>query len=279
MACSTPSGMSELVKSSQSHRLQGLLCLLLGLAIAGAAVRPSALRDDAMEFRSSFTLAESDFSTPLVTSAHAVNEVLSETTSFQSLAAYDQHTTWYRTAGGEAFDANLTRFAGNIFGAVGAKNVVTAPVETLSTDLPGIYLSESFWKEKLGADARWIGGVMHLYQIPHRVLGVVRTAHPMFADTEIWQPITRSAPYAAIGSLRVVGLLAEGIDWNQAAADLTSAVRRIARAQPNLFDSICKIVPVSEKLIMRPAPEETAANRLRGRPLLDQANPGPNAAS
>lgn len=279
MACSPACGMKNLVKLSQSPRLQRLLCAMLGMAITAATMVPSALQDDGTELKPSFTLAESDYSTPLITSYQAVQAVLCETTSFRSLAAYDQHTTWYRLGGTESFDAQLTRFAGDLFEVIGAKTVASAPADALPSGLPSVYISERFWKTELGGDAQWLGATLVVHQCAHRIAGVIRAAHPIFADTEIWLPISRTVPHEALGSLRVVGMLEAGVTWGEAAHDLSQAVRRISRANPVLFDSICKIVPVSEKLIMRPAPEETASRRTRSHPLLGTRAVEANVAS
>jgi hypothetical protein len=58
--------------------------------------------------------------------------------------------------------------------------------------------------------------------------------------------------------LRVAGSLAEGASWEEATRDLAACVRELRRLDPAASGLPCKLVPVENRLFLRPSDEMLA---------------------
>ena len=105
-----------------------------------------------------------------------------------------------------------------------------------------VVVSDAFFRRRLGADPRAIGGTLRLNGQPFTVVGVAPEGFQgtrLFSYApDLWVPVSQHAvmspdsagwlDLATGGSFQVLGRLAAGADRDQAAAEALVAVRRIA---------------------------------------------------
>jgi putative ABC transport system permease protein len=120
-------------------------------------------------------------------------------------------------------------------------------------------LSNRFWRERFGNDPSVIGRSLQLDSKYMTVVGVMRTALPLFSDPDLWVP----APFANPGMagrrghfLRPIGLLKPGVSLSQAQADLDTIAARLAKSYPDTNEGwSLQLSPLQTALVgdVRPA--------------------------
>lgn len=137
------------------------------------------------------------------------------------------------------------RFSGsyvsaNTFGLLGRQPALGRDFRA-EDDRPGappvVILSHGVWINRYGADAAVIGRAIRVNGVPSIVVGVmpVGFGFPMTAD--VWQPLallpgilTQTRPARALSG---VGRLADGVNLDQARADLNTIAARLSRDYPD----------------------------------------------
>ena len=95
-------------------------------------------------------------------------------------------------------------------------------------------LSHSLWRERFGADPRAIGRKVLLDGAPHTVVGVMSAGREFPPDTQLWLPhdFREEAENRGNRGWAAVGRLADGIDRDDAGADLAGIAAALAVEYP-----------------------------------------------
>ena len=128
-----------------------------------------------------------------------------------------------------------------------------------AANAPGVaVLSETWWRNSLGADRNILGRKLNLSGVPCTVVGVMASSfHFPGPNYEIWTnlrliPPTRRGPFPYRG----LGRLKPGVTLGQAQADTNAVAQRIERENPVTYHHMTMpVVPLRDAIIgnIRPA--------------------------
>ncbi len=98
-----------------------------------------------------------------------------------------------------------------------------------------VVVSESFWRERLGADPAVLGTTLDLSGTPHRVVGVAPAGFAFPADARLWVPIQNDDEKCGRGCVlyKAVGRLAPGAGVERARRELRAIMARLEREYPD----------------------------------------------
>jgi len=177
-------------------------------------------------------------------SAEVIDEVVSRTTSFSSVAGWSGWS-YTLTGRGQARKIDAVRATTDFFKTLGASVNIGRTVDPAIDGQPGsdsvVVLSDAFWSREFGRDPSVLGSAINLSGDDRgRVFTVIGVMSPDFqfpdAKTEVWthHPPDRANPEYAEGYfLRTIARVAPGVTLSKAEADLLTAARRYAETLPD----------------------------------------------
>lgn len=116
-----------------------------------------------------------------------------------------------------------------------------------------VVLSDGVWKRRFGADPGVIGRAIRLNGRPHTVVGVMPASFHFPDWADVWTPLGWTADERAVRSnhnCTVVGRLRDGVDLDEAQAEMSTIADRLAREYPD--DNTgwgAVVVPLHENLV------------------------------
>ena len=202
-------------------RVEVILSLVLTVGIVTALLVPSKaqLKAGAVPGRAMFTLVEGDYMSPLFSSAttiHILNSVAKDVAQF---AGFDDFSARVKLNGALQV-VNVTRFSGYLLSILGLE---FAARDTTNRSGVPIYISESFWKTNFGGRKDVLGTEIVMHEMRFRVAGVIRDFEGLLSKTDLWIPVGSRSPLATLNSMKIVGALNDGLDWNAAQERIADA--------------------------------------------------------
>jgi putative ABC transport system permease protein len=188
-----------------------------------------------------------------------------DTTAFTQLAAFDDFSATL-TGFGEAQRVRAVSASGNMFALLGTEARI-GRVMVPEDDRPGAprvaVLTDGLWHRLFGGTPDAIGKTVILNSMPHTIVGVLPAdfSMPMIDDAEVWMTgdrgIPRSFPFSGdITAVRdshiiaVLGRLAPGVSREQAQAQLTSVMTRLAERHPDTNAGLgVNVRPLHEEIV------------------------------
>jgi hypothetical protein len=224
-------------------RPEVILSLLLTVGIVTALLVPSKeqLKAGVAMDRSIFTLVEGDYMSPLLscaTTIHILNSVANDVAQF---AGFDDFCA--RVKVNDAMQlANVTRFSGYLLSILGLEFALRDT--TNRSGLP-IYISETFWKTNFGARKDILGTEIFMHEMRYRVAGVIRDFKGLLSKTDLWIPVSSRSPLATLNSMKIVGALNDGSDWNAAQEKIADAFDQPTIDQVYAEAKGAKLLPIA----------------------------------
>jgi hypothetical protein len=202
-------------------RAEVILSLLLTMGIIAAALVPAKAQFKALvpRDRSVFTLVEGDYMSPLFSSAttiHILNSVANDVAQF---AGFDDFSA--RVKVNDAVQVvNITRFSGPLLSIL---DLQFALRDTTNRSGGAAYISESFWKTNFAARTDILGIEIVVHDMRYRIAGVIRDFDGLLSKTVFWISVNSRSPLATLNSMKIVGALNQGSDWNAAQEKIAQA--------------------------------------------------------
>ncbi|MEP6914193.1 MAG: ABC transporter permease, partial [Acidobacteriota bacterium] len=171
----------------------------------------------------------------------------SQTTTFASLAAYQQMTMNVSDSGHPPERTNGVRVTANTFGILGERPVLGRdfrPGEDRAGAEPVALLGYGLWKSRYGQDPAVIGRSIRVNEIATVIIGVMPEGNRFPNNADMWQAIV---PDAAIErrdarDFNLFGRLRPGVSLKQAQTEMTGIARRLEQQYPDTNKSIDAVV-------------------------------------
>ena len=266
-ACEQVQPMRKEDRSSRKRaRSEVILSLLLTVGIVTALLVPSKapLKAGVAMERSMFTLVEGDYMSPLLscaTTIHILNSVANDVAQF---AGFDDFSA--RVKVNDALQlANVTRFSGYLLSILGLEFAVRDT--TNRSGLP-IYISETFWKTNFAARKDILGMEILMHEIRYRVAGVIRDFDGLLSKTDLWIPVSSRSPFATLNSMKIVGALNEGSDWDAAQEKIADAFDQPIIEQAYAEAKGAKLLPMARGINFAEEPVLATHRASRGKAVL-----------
>ena len=95
-------------------------------------------------------------------------------------------------------------------------------------------LSQEFWTRAFGADPNVVGRAVILDEVPHTVVGILRSGQTIPGEAaDVWTPLRLSGSEARSGRyLRSMALLPQGMDIGKARTEMDAVAASISQATP-----------------------------------------------
>ena len=179
-----------------------------------------------------------------------------QNTTFSDIAAYRLDLAGLRT-GNSTYRCWYYKVSGNYFDMLGVQpargRVFHASDEHGPNSAPYIVLSHDFWRSHFSSDAGIVGATVNINTHPFTVIGVApREFHgtDLFIWPDFWMPIVNGQDYAGTDflswrgqhSLWILGKLKASVSPQQAADNLNSIARELARQYPDDDDLSARLV-------------------------------------
>lgn len=122
--------------------------------------------------------------------------------------------------------------------------------------IPVVMLSERLWQERYGADPAILGRSVLINGAPATVVGVMRDRSGFPSTADVWLPLAHLPGIASerrdARSLRAFGRLRDGVELDDARAELQSAFDRLALEYPETNKGMrARVIPVNERYLGR----------------------------
>jgi predicted permease len=181
---------------------------------------------------------------------------------FEGIAEF--HTMWFNLLGrGEPQRVQTGVVSSNFFSVFGVTPILGRDL-VAADERPGapavLLLSHSFWQRAYGGDPGIVGQTFEMNDRPHMVVGVLPPIPLYPNDNDVYMPTSacpfRSAPATENGRgarmTQVFARLRDGVDLDQARAELAVVVGRMREAHPGDYQDADRLriepVPVREEL-------------------------------
>ncbi len=186
--------------------------------------------------------------------------------SFSALAAYyGGGGANFNTAAGQPLRVKGARGTASLFPLLGV-NAILGRTFSPDDDRPGqnhvVLLNYGFWASEFGSDRGAVGKQIELNAEPYTVIGVLPKDFHFASENDLWTPLAldRAKPDDR-GShyLEVIGRLQPGVSMQEAAAELDSFARQLARQYPSNYPPDAGwgmfLVPLQKEVVgdVRPA--------------------------
>src|SRR5437773_5352349 len=155
---------------------------------------------------------------------------------FQFLAGFD----------GRGFTVMFGNEPENILGAAVSPNFLSVleaapilgrdflePEEHTGNDRVAL-ITHSFWKKRLGGDARWVGRTLTINNQPFTVVGVLPHdfRYVMMGDAQIFIPLNLETTLRGENFMSVIGRVKAGVSLRQAQSEMDSIARALEKEYP-----------------------------------------------
>jgi predicted permease len=170
--------------------------------------------------------------------------------SFSGLVAFDgddASAIWNRAGEGEVIQGRLV--SGNFFAQLGVNAALGRTLaeadDRAGAPQPLVVLSDSFWRNRMGADLGVVGKTMTLNGASFRVVGVAPAGFEgvlVANEPDFWAPLTMQAQFTRDPGrmtdrqsywLMVAGRLRAGVDAAQAQAEMHVLARQLEAEHPD----------------------------------------------
>ena len=110
-----------------------------------------------------------------------------------------------------------------------------APGEDAAGAAPVVILGYSVWKNRYSSDPAVIGRTLKINEVAYAIIGVMPERMRFPTNADMWRPLQPPAPETRRTSrqIGVFGRLANGVTWNQAAAEMAGISRELQAAYPD----------------------------------------------
>jgi predicted permease len=178
--------------------------------------------------------------------------------SYSALGAFlDQAGNATLSGGGEPEVLRLASVSANFLSVLGVDPLIGRaflPQEELDGGPAVAMISASLWRRRFAADPSTTGRTANLFGAPFTIIGVLPDGFQFpFPDTDIWitNPTRGIAPATPI--LSVFGRLKDGIDVEQASAELDVLTQQYAEAHPGMLDAkpntVARVTLLKDRLV------------------------------
>jgi putative ABC transport system permease protein len=180
-------------------------------------------------------------------------------TSFSSIAAMEDSTTFTFTGGSNPEVVQGTKITASLFSMLGVQPIIgglfTAEAEQPGKDHIAV-ISEGLWKRRFGGDRAVIGRSVELNQERYLIAGVIRPIMEFRRVADIWTAIAFTPAQLASTSrgsqyIDVIGRLKPGVSIAQANAEFQTIAARLVREHPDFYKAeygySLEIDPLAEK--------------------------------
>ena len=225
---------------------------------------PGQVRSFGSTARNLFTITESDYFSPLLSTAKAVTVLNCAAQQVAHFAGYDDFTTRVDISNKTQI-ATMTRYSGGLFSVL---NIQFLQVEPHSNGAPVIYISKSFWDRAFGRDQNIVGTELKLHEVTYRIAGVTQDSEGLLATTDIWVPVSGRSLYGSMSCMRIVGTLRAGMDWANAQSELAKCFSQYLQDQPWSMAPGARLLPIESSIYFRefvPAVASTTARAASSR--------------
>jgi putative ABC transport system permease protein len=179
-----------------------------------------------------------------------------QNTTFDDMAVYTYQQSFNASGAGEAERATVVQVQANFFSILGVQPILGRPFAKRE-DAAGqnhiALLSYGFWQRHFGGEVDPIGKSVELNGAKYEVAGVMPEWYRLPGGADLWVPIDASLKgLGTRGShhLRALGRMKNGVNIEQARADLKGIAARIAKQFPDLNeDNSAVVVPLKEQVV------------------------------
>jgi hypothetical protein len=221
-----------------------ILSTLLVVAIAAVLLLPTGRKTRGQESPTIFALVESDYISPLISSAVAIRRLNGLTKQVAQFAGYDQVCARAELQGTVSL-VSVTRFSGDLLTMF---NVGFLTRSNYSNEA-FVYISERLWDTAFSRSSNVLNMTIRLHETAYRIAGVTRDFHGLLEGTEIWMPIRSRSALGGLNSMRIVGTLRRGCDWKAAQAELSKLFKRSMAEQVYAEGKGVKMLPVINAIV------------------------------
>ncbi|HEX9699588.1 MAG TPA: ABC transporter permease [Acidobacteriota bacterium] len=175
--------------------------------------------------------------------------------SFETLAGFYTGTVNLRIGeAAERYDGSFV--SANTFDVAGVPAAIGRtflPGEDTPAAEPVILLSHELWRDRFGADPGIVGWTVRANGEQMTVVGVMPEGFWFPLRSDVWLPLRLDGvalPRGEGTTLNVTGVLREGIDLEQASAEMSAIARQLADEHPETNeDRTAEIIPFVEQYI------------------------------
>jgi putative ABC transport system permease protein len=179
-----------------------------------------------------------------------------QNTTFDDMAVYTYQQSFNASGAGEAERATVVQVQANFFSVLGVQPILGRPF-VKGEDAAGqnhvALLSYGFWQRHFGGEADALGKSVELNGAKYSVVGVMPEWYRLPGGADLWVPIDAS-PLGLGGRgshhLRALGRMKNGVNIEQARADLKGLAGRLAKQFPDTNENNSAIVvPMKEQVV------------------------------
>jgi putative ABC transport system permease protein len=179
-----------------------------------------------------------------------------QNTTFDDMAVYTYQQNFNASGAGEAERATVVQVQANFFSVLGVQPILGRPFAK-GEDAAGqnhvALLSYGFWQRHFGGEVDPIGKSVELNGAKYSVVGVMPEWYRLPGGSDLWVPIDASLKgLGGRGShhLRALGRMKNGINIEQARADLKGIAARLAKQFPDSNENnSAVVVPLKEQVV------------------------------
>jgi predicted permease len=177
-------------------------------------------------------------------------------TSLESTAAVSRERK-ILTGEGEPVRLDVARVSASFFSVLRAKPALGrtfAPDESTPGRTNVAVLSNGLWQQRFGSDPRAIGRRIQLDGVSTEIVGVMPAGFSFPADGQAWQPLEYNENFVSkqrgAWYLSVIARLKPGVRPEQAAAELQTIGRNLAKQYPDANDHLgMTTLPLQEAMV------------------------------
>jgi predicted permease len=159
------------------------------------------------------------------------------------------------SGGGEPERAVSSIVSGSLFETLGvrpARGRAFRPDEEVVGGPSVVVVSHGFWQRRFGRDAGALGTTIHVDGVASEIVGVMPEGFAYPTEVDLWLPMQRDTGVASgrgNNNFFMIGRLAEGIDLDQARAQMHVVAARISESFPDSKgDWGVSVVPLQDRL-------------------------------
>jgi predicted permease len=162
---------------------------------------------------------------------HDEFRLFSQATVFRESIAFTNTTRVLAGRGIHPVHVMVTRFAGDLFLALGVHPAVGRPFsqKEIAAGMPVVVLGHALWQRSFAGDRQIVGRTMLLDGAPHTVIGVMPSARGYPRDAEVWRPFTLAERASDDRELSMVGRLRSDVAAARASAEIATLAKTTSR--------------------------------------------------
>lgn len=235
--------------------------LLIAITALLLLPSPSQVRRFGSTDKSLFTITESDYFSPLLSTAKAITVLNCAAQQVAHFAGYDDFSTRVNISN-KIQIATVTRYSGGLFSVL---NIQFLQSEPHLNDAPVIYISESFWDRAFARDQNIVGTSLSLHEVTYTIAGITRNSAGLLSSTDIWIPVSGRSLYGSMSCMRIVGALRSGMGWRNAESELAKCFSQYLQDQAWSQSPGARLLPLESGIDFREFVPAVASATARAR--------------